>query len=355
MSPATIPPLKETELTTLISPSGLLTCTLLNQGPSIVSLTEISTQRNLVLGYSTADRYSDPDNPFLGATIGRVANRIANAQINDLNGQSYPLAANDANNCLHGGPNGFHMKLWNSHVTIKNGKQVVLYHRISPHLEEGFPGDLSVKVSFGLDEIEDIDGNKRGLLDIEYEAQLVGDVEETAVNLTNHTYFNLGQDLIDGMEITLGSNQYLEIDSSKLPTGRILAHPDVPLDSIGTPTAISLSSSTIFDHCFILDSPFSIDTRLNPLQTFASVYSPATNLHLEAQTTEPSFQFYTGHGLNIPAKNGDVAFKPRAGLCLETGRYLNAVNFVQWKAMSVLKRSAIYGSRTKYIIWAGSK
>jgi aldose 1-epimerase len=127
--------------------------------------------------------------PYFGETIGRIANRVSGAKINDLNGQSWPLAANNGPNSLHGGNVGWGKKDWEGPTDVqRDGKDAVLFKYTSPHNEEGYPGTVEARV-FYVQEKEKVDGVEKEVLHIEYEVELVGDeVAETAVNMTNHRY-----------------------------------------------------------------------------------------------------------------------------------------------------------------------
>jgi aldose 1-epimerase len=143
--------------------------------------------RNIVQGFPTAQLYKQHNAPFFGETIGRIANRVSNAKINDLNGKSYQLAANNGPNSLHGGDLGWGKREWEGPSDVeRNGKQATLFKYISKDGEEGYPGTVEVKVWY-VQEKEQDGGVEKEILHIEFEAELVGDeVEETAINVTNH-------------------------------------------------------------------------------------------------------------------------------------------------------------------------
>lgn len=143
--------------------------------------------RNIVQGFPTAELYKKYNAPFFGETIGRVANRISNAKIEDLNGKSYPLEANNGKNALHGGTNGWGKREFEGPIeTQRNGKEAVLFKYVSADMEEGYPGTVEVRVWYTQEKEIENDVEKE-VLHIEYEAELVGDeVQETVVNITNH-------------------------------------------------------------------------------------------------------------------------------------------------------------------------
>lgn len=143
--------------------------------------------RNIVQNFPTAELYEKYNAPYLGETIGRIANRVSGAKINHLNGKSYPLSKNNGPNSLHGGPNGFGKRVFEGPKPLqRNGKEAVLFKYLSKDGEEGYPGDLELRVWYTAG-TETEGGVEKTTLEIEYEAELVGDgVEETAVGITNH-------------------------------------------------------------------------------------------------------------------------------------------------------------------------
>lgn len=143
--------------------------------------------KNIILGFPTAESYKSEHSPFVGETIGRVANRIKNARIDELNGRSYALTANNGPNMLHGGEKGFGKRLFDGPSPVqRHGRDAVMFKYLSKDGEEGFPGDLELTVWY-FPAVEMHDGVEKTSLEIEYEAELVGDeVNETVVAVTNH-------------------------------------------------------------------------------------------------------------------------------------------------------------------------
>jgi aldose 1-epimerase len=143
--------------------------------------------KNIVQGFPTADLYKQYNYPYFGETIGRIANRVSGAKINDLNGKSYPLAANNGPNSLHGGIDGWGKKEFEGPTNVeRNGKEATLFKYTSADGEEGFPGTVELRVWY-VQEQEKVNGAQQEVLHIEYEAELVGDeADETAINVTNH-------------------------------------------------------------------------------------------------------------------------------------------------------------------------
>ena len=144
---------------------------------------------NIVQGFDNAEQYKKYNGPFFGETIGRIANRVSGAKINDLNGKSYQLPVNNGPNSLHGGDNGFGKHEFEGPVKVtRNGEDAELFKYTSKDGEEGYPGTLQVSVWY-VQKKEEVSSAQQEVLYIEYEAELVGDgVEETGINMTNHRY-----------------------------------------------------------------------------------------------------------------------------------------------------------------------
>ncbi|KAL2356271.1 galactose mutarotase-like domain-containing protein [Cryomyces antarcticus] len=307
---------------------------------------------NIVQGFPTADLYKEPFSPFYGETIGRVANRIAGAKINSLNGKSYSLAVNNGPNSLHGGAKGWGKQSFEGPTPVeKDGKESVMFKYLSRDGEEGYPGTVELRLWYK-GSMEKDGGVEKTSLEIEYEVELVGDeVEETAVGVTNHSYFNISGDAsIEGTECTLSTNLYQVIDKDNTPTGAIEVFPGIEANE----TFTLGPKEPAIDHCFILNpDPASVklDTRQSELQVLCSFYHPKSKLHFEALSTEPAFQFYTGQYIDVPAVGGLPARGPRTGFCVEPSRYINAINDDRWRSMAVLKKGQKWGSRIVYRGW----
>ncbi|KND89322.1 Bifunctional protein gal10 [Tolypocladium ophioglossoides CBS 100239] len=316
---------------------------------------------NIVLGFPTQDQYVKYNTPFFGETIGRVANRIKDASINSLNGKAYPLAANNGPNSLHGGAVGWGRRIWNGPMPVGikqipgieglGGGESVAYTLVSEDGDEGFPGTVEAKVTYTAG-TQDVNGKQANVLGIEYEAKLVGGADETIINMTNHSYFNLSGDAtIDGTTVRLATKYQLPFDANSIPTGAPVPHPTIDTSEPFTLTATEPN----VDNCFTVTtdpSSVPIDTRSQPLVCDLSAHHPQTGIHLEVLSTEPSFQFYTGHFTDVPAVEGAPARGSRSGFCCEPGRFVNACNVPEWRGMTVLKKDETYGARIVYRTWA---
>ncbi|KAI4959535.1 hypothetical protein J4E86_003257 [Alternaria arbusti] len=308
--------------------------------------------KNIVQGFPTAELYKQHNAPFFGETIGRIANRVSKAKINNLNGKSYQLAVNNGPNSLHGGDLGWGKREFEGPIIVdRNGKEATLFKYVSKDGEEGYPGAVEVRVWY-VQAKEEVDGAQQEVLYIEYEAELIGDeVEETAINMTNHSYFNLsGGPTITGTEVNLITNKYQVVDDGGIPTGPIEEYPGVSAKK----TFTLGEKEPDIDDCFVANtdpSSIPIDTRSSPLQKLASFYHPETKVHLEIHSTEPAFQFYTGKYIDVPAVGDLPARGARAGFCVEPSRYVNAVNVPEYKSMMVLKKGEKYGTKIVYRGW----
>lgn len=308
---------------------------------------------NIVQGFDDAEQYKKYNGPFFGETIGRIANRVSGAKINDLNGKSYQLPVNNGPNSLHGGENGFGKHEFEGPVkATRNGEDAELFKYTSKDGEEGYPGTLQVSVWY-VQKKEEVNGAQQEVLYIEYEAELVGDeVEETGINMTNHSYFNLtGKPSIAGTEITLVTNKYQVVDDGGIPTGPIEEYPGI---SSGKPFTLGEKEPDV-DDCFVANTDGSnipVDTRSSPLQKLVTAYHPESKIHLEVYSTEPGFQFYTGKYIDVPAVDGLPARGPRSGFCVEPSRYVNAINIPEYKSMMVLKKGEKYGAKIVYRGWS---
>lgn len=316
---------------------------------------------NIVLGFPTQEHYVKYNSPYFGETIGRVANRIKGAKLNRVNGKSYPLVANDGPNTLHGGNIGWGKRIWDgpSPVGIRQipgvetlqGGESVQFTLTSQDGDEGFPGTVEAKVTYTTG-TQTKDGKRVLVLGIEYEAKLVAGADETPLNLTNHSYFNLSGDAtIDGTVVTLSSKHQLPIDEHSIPTGPPVPHPTLDTTKPFTLTA----TEPRIDNCFTkVPDPASvpIDTRSQPLTCDLVASHTKTGIHLQVLSTEPSFQFYTGDLTSVPAVDGVSAKGARSAFCCEPGRWVNAVNVPEWRSMTMLKRGETFGSRIVYKAWS---
>lgn len=308
---------KPTALYVLKNKNGAEAC-ITNYGGRLVSVMvpdKNGKMTDVVLGYDNVDQYVKSDGNY-GALIGRYGNRINQAKFS-LDDTEYTLPANDGMHCLHGGPLGYHTRMWDAKPL--NDQTLELTY-LSKDGEAGFPGNLDIKVTYTL-----TDDNAVG---IKYEATTD---KKTVVNLTNHSYFNLsgvpGSDVLD-QEIMINADNYTPVDETLIPTG-ISTVAETPLD-LRTPVAIGrhinepfdqLQKGRGYDHNWVLNS----NGDKNVLA--AKAYSPTSGIALEVYTNEPGIQFYTGNFMDgkDTGKHG-VLYPHRGAFCLETQHYPDSPN-----------------------------
>ncbi|KAI1350005.1 galactose mutarotase-like domain-containing protein [Xylaria sp. FL0043] len=319
---------------------------------------------NIVQGFPTQELYVSHNGPYFGETIGRVANRISNAKLASLNGgKSYSLTANNGPNTLHGGVKGWGKRIWDGPKPVGlrsipglegdlQGGESVEFTLRSEDGDEGFPGEVLAKVIYTTGKISN-GGKEATVLGMEYEAELVSGAEETVINMTNHSYFNLtGGPSIEGTVVQLCTPSYLPVDDGGIPTGGPTIFPKVATNEQFTLGA----QEPDIDDCFVVDpsaSPASVpvDTRSRPLVALVKAHHPESKIHLEVHSTEPAFQYYTGKYIDVPAVDGVPARGARSGFCVEPSRFVNACNVEEWKSQVLLKKGEKYGCRILYKAW----
>jgi aldose 1-epimerase len=275
---------------------------------------------DVVLGYDDVAGYEKGTESF-GATVGRYANRIAHGTFS-LDGTAYTLFKNNGENTLHGGKIGFNKKWWTAKDLSANGSPAVQFEYLSKDGEEGFPGNLSVQVTFTL--------TNDNALQIVYHATTD---KKTVLNLTNHSYFNLaGSGTILDEKVMIAASQFTPVDAGMIPTSELRAVQGTPFD-FRTPTIVGerinqeeeqLKLGRGYDHNWILDA--NSKKPANPTLA-ASVWDPRSGRKLEVWTTEPGIQLYTGNFLDgtVHGKGGTV-YVMRSALCLETQHYPDSPN-----------------------------
>ena len=295
---------------------------------------------DVVLGFNDLGSYLKP-HPYFGALIGRYGNRIAKGRFT-LNGVEYKLAVNNGENHLHGGIKGFDKVVWTGkEMRTKIGPAVVLTY-LSKDGEEGYPGNLNVRVVYTLTNNDE--------LKIEYSATTDKD---TVTNLTHHSYFNLAGegngDILNHL-VTINANSFVPTDAGSIPLGELRKVAGTPFDFLKA-TAIGarinqdeeqLKFGNGYDHTWVING------RPGALRLAAQAYEPTSGRRMQVWTTEPGMQFYTGNFLDgtLTGKAGKI-YQRRYGFCFETQHYPDSPNQPSFPT-TTLKKGATYRSTTIY-------
>jgi aldose 1-epimerase len=296
-------------------------------------------QVDTVLGFNNIDDYVNAKERYHGVTVGPFANRIANGSFK-LNGEVFLLEKNNGSNCLHGGSNGFHDKVWE----FADISQTSVALRITTvEAEGGFPGELTVVITYSL--------NEHNELLMEYHAETLRD---TVINLTNHAYFNLnGTGDILAHQVKIEANQFVGINENCIPSGELKQVAGTPFDF----RTFKMAGQDIYidDEQLLMgkgyDHSFEIKHQKTEIMDLAAtVIGDISGLKLEVLTTEPAVQFYTGNylgGQDI-GKNME-RYEDRSGFCLETQHHPDSPNQAAFPS-TVLKKGEIFSSITIYKI-----
>ncbi|NGM66136.1 aldose epimerase family protein [Sphingobacterium sp. SGR-19] len=318
-----------------------LRVTLTNYGARLVSLQvkdNKGKQTDVILGYDTADEFKQNASNYYGAIVGRYGNRIGNASFT-LNGTTYELEKNNGENSLHGGTNGVYNKVWD--VEQASDTAITLVYT-SPDGEAGYPGTVTIKVTYSLTD--------EGGLVIDYNGSTD---KETVLNLTNHAYFNLngeGDSTILDHELQIDADAITEVNEALIPTGKSLAVAGTPFDfrkpqTIGSRIDTDNEQLKVgkgYDHNFEL-------VKCEGFRKVATVYAPKTGIEMQILTTEPGLQFYSGNFMtdNDPKGKGGKGYPFRSAFCLETQHFPDSPNQPSFPS-TVLKPGEQYTSKTEY-------
>jgi aldose 1-epimerase len=314
---------------------------IMTYGATLVSLR--APDRNgvfadVVLGFEQFSSYLD-DHPYFGCVIGRYANRIAGARFS-IGGSSYRLEANDGRNHLHGGAVGFDKTVWAAEAQVApDGPQLALTY-LSRAGEEGYPGNLRVKLIYTL--------TGENELRLDYSASTD---QDTVINLTNHSYFNLaGAGTIEDHLLQVAAEHYLPVDDELIPRGEYCPVRSTAFDftrprEIGS--GINADDPQIklaggYDHCWVLTDESRLCSRA------AELHEPASGRLLTVFTTQPGIQVYSGNLLNGSLRGkGGQAYMKHSGLCLETQHFPNSPNEASFPS-TLLRPGELYQQTTVY-------
>jgi aldose 1-epimerase len=313
-----------------------------NYGATVVKLMtpdKAGKLDDIALGFDNLDGYlGEKGGPYFGATIGRYGNRIAKGRFT-LDGKSYQLPLNDNNiNALHGGVKGFDKHVWKAEIVSKSPPSV-LFSRVSPDGEEGYPGTMKASVSLTLTEDNQMKFYYTATTD-----------RPTIVNLTHHSYFNLGGassgTILDEL-LTIPADGYTPVDATLIPTGEIKNVEGTPLD-FRKPTAIGDRIQRVggkpvgYDHNFVLSD------SSKGVRVIATVEDPKSGRVMKVSSDQPGVQFYSGNFLDgtITGKGGTV-YQQYDALCLEPQHFPDSPNEPKFPSV-VLKPGQTYHSTIIY-------
>ena len=329
---------KKTELYILKNSRGLEAC-ITNYGGRLVSLLVPDRKgalKDVVLGYGSIAEYLATDGNY-GALIGRYGNRIKDGMFT-LDDVVYQLPQNNNGHCLHGGPKGYHNRVWDAE---KIDAQTLKLTYLSKDGEEGFPGNLSITVTYKLTD--------QNAIDIQYEATTD---KATVVNLTNHSYFNLsgalGTQILDHY-VHINADSFAAVGETLIPVA-ILPVDSTPMD-LRDLTIISDGIDSEYDQIVLgrgYDHNWVLNTKGNISQIAAKVYHDASGIVMDVYTNEPGIQFYSGNFMSrADAGKHGVTYLHRGALCLETQHYPDSPNNPSFPS-TVLRPGEKYSSRCIY-------
>jgi aldose 1-epimerase len=322
-----------------------MSATFINYGATITRLSvpdRNGDSRDVVLGYDSIDGYVN-GSAYFGAVVGRYGNRIGKGQF-QLDGKQYQLTINNGENHLHGGNIGFNKVLWDAVILEDSDTPAVRFQYVSRDGEEGYPGTVTLKVTYSLTE--------DNALRIEYE----GETDKTTIlNPTQHSYFNLSgnfNDTILNHVLKIEADRFTPVDSGLIPTGELLPVEGTPLDfrqphPIGARIDDPFEQLVLgqgYDHNWVLRNY----TEPGQIHKAAELYDPSSGRLMTVYTDQPGLQFYSGNFLDGSAigKNG-IAYGLRSGLCLETQVFPDSPNKPDFPS-ATLKPGQVYRQTTIY-------
>lgn len=333
---------KKTDLFVLRNKNGM-EIAVTNYGAFVVAV--MAPDKNgvygdVVLGHESLQDYLNTPEPYLGAVIGRYGNRIAKGKF-QLDGKEYTLAVNNGPNCLHGGLTGFNAVVWDCEQL---NAQTLRLDYLSVDGEEGFPGNLKTELIYHL--------SNDNALEISYKA--VTD-RKTIVNLTQHSFFNLGgvdreAKNICNQWLTLNACFYTPMDEVSIPTGEIAGVEGTPMDFLSPHQVGERIGSDFrqlvfgkgYDHCYVLNKK-----EAGELSWAAKVVDPESGRTLEVYTTEPGVQLYTGNWLGGFKGKYRVTYPERTAICLETQHFPDSPNKPHFPTV-VLNPGEVYTQKCIY-------
>ena len=314
-----------------------------NYGGAIVSIMvpdKNGNKANIIQGHDNIDDVINSPEPFLSTLIGRYGNRIAKGKF-ILNDKEYYLAVNNGPNHLHGGPTGFHARVWDAEQI---NPQTLVLRYVSAYYEEGFPGELSMNVRFTFTDSNELIIDYRGKCN-----------KKTIVNMTHHGFFSLAgianpTPTVEDVICTINADYYLPIDETSIPTGEIRKVEGTPFD-FREPHAVGLyidsdneqiKNGAGYDHCFVLNKH-----EPGELTFAAKIVEPVSGRSMEVYTTEPGIQFYSDNWADGYKGQNGATFPRRSALCFEAQHFPDSPNHPYFPSV-LLKPGELYSQKTIY-------
>ena len=334
---------KETDLYTLRNADGMEVC-ITNYGGALVAIMvpdRDGNYANVIQGHDNIqDCISSPE-PFLSTLVGRYGNRIAKGKFT-LNGKEYNLAINNGPNHLHGGPTGFHARVWEAE---QPNDHILVLRYVSSYYEEGFPGELHMTVMYTLTDDNELVIDYKGTTN-----------KKTIVNMTSHGFFSLAgianpTPTCEDVICTINADFYVPIDETSVPTGEIRKVEGTPFD-FRTPTAVGLrwenfddeqiKNGAGYDHFYVLNK-----REVGELSFAAKIVEPKSGRSMEVYTTEPGVQFYSDNWADGYKGQHGATFGRHSGLCFEAQHFPDSPNKPHFPSV-VLKPGEVYTQKTIY-------
>ena len=314
-----------------------------NYGGSLVAIIVPDSEgkmANVIQGHDCIDDCISSPEPFLSTLVGRYGNRICRCKFH-LNGQEYNLAINNGPNHLHGGPTGFHARVWDAEQI---SSQVLVLRYVSAYYEEGFPGELHMTVRYTWTNDNELIIDYRGTTN-----------KKTIVNMTSHGFFSL-QGIANptpsalNQVVEINADFFVPIDENSIPTGEILRVKGTPFD-FTTPKPVGqdiaaddeqIKNGTGYDHCYVLNK-----SEVGELTFAARVTDPTSGRTMEVYTTEPGVQFYSDNWADGYKGQHGATFGKHSGLCFEAQHFPDSPNKAHFPSV-VLRPGEVYTQKTIY-------
>ena len=333
---------KQTNLYTLTNESGM-EVSITNYGGALVAIMvpdKDGKMANVIQGHDNIQDCMSSPEPFLSTLIGRYGNRICKGKFT-MNDKEYSLAVNNGPNHLHGGPTGFHARVWDAEQI--NGHELVLRY-ISAYYEEGFPGELNMTVKYSLTDDNELVIDYRGTTN-----------KKTVVNMTSHGFFSLAgiaNPTPSAMNVIcqINADFFIPIDENSIPTGEILKVEGTPFD-FRTPTPVGeridadcpqIKNGAGYDHCFVLNK-----REVGELSFAAKIVEPGSGRTMEVYTTEPGVQFYSDNWADGYKGQFGATFGRRSALCFEAQHFPDSPNRAHFPSV-ILRPGEVYKQKTIY-------